>query len=51
MKTRTVLKRAVIYALAAATAGLLLSGCAAPGPDTANGCVGPPGFCTPYFGS
>jgi hypothetical protein len=51
MKARTVLKRSVIYALAAVTAGLLLSGCAAPGPDAANGCVGPPSFCTIYFGS
>jgi hypothetical protein len=51
MKTRSILKRAVLYALAAATAGLLLSGCAAAGPNAANGCVGPPDFCQPYFGS
>lgn len=51
MKTRSFLKRAVLYAVAAATAGLLLSGCAAPNPQASNGCVGPASFCNIYFGS
>jgi hypothetical protein len=51
MKARTALRRSIVYAVAAVTAGLLLSGCATPGPDAANGCVGPPGFCQMYFGS
>jgi hypothetical protein len=51
MKTRTAIRRSVSYALAALAAGLLLSGCATAGPNTADGCVGPPDFCQPYFGS
>jgi hypothetical protein len=51
MKTRSLIKRSVIYAFVAATAGLLLAGCATPGPDTADGCVGPASFCNIYFGS
>jgi hypothetical protein len=51
VKIRTLLKCAVLYALAAATAVLLLSGCATAGPNFSNGCVGPSDFCQPYFGS
>jgi hypothetical protein len=51
MKIRALLKRPILYALAAATAGLMLAGCAAPGPQASNGCVGPASFCNIYFGS
>jgi hypothetical protein len=50
MQVRTVTKQFVIHTIAALVIGLLLSGCATGGPDTPDGCYGPPGFCVPYFG-
>jgi hypothetical protein len=51
MNCRNLIKRAAWYAAAAAAVGVLLSGCAGTPTDAASGCVGPPSFCTPYFGS
>jgi hypothetical protein len=50
MQARTVIKHFVIHTISALVIGLLLSGCATGGPDTPDGCYGPPGFCVPYFG-
>ncbi|AHI64180.1 hypothetical protein NX868_30105 [Burkholderia thailandensis] len=36
---------------AAAAFGALLSGCATPGANQADGCVGPAEYCNVYFGS
>ncbi|MDE1179268.1 hypothetical protein [Paraburkholderia sp.] len=51
MTIRTAIRRSLAYATVALAAGMLLSGCASAGPNTPDGCVGPPSFCTPYFGS
>ena len=51
MKRSKWLERAVIYAATAVSMGLLLAGCALPATGPANGCVGPAGYCNPYFGS
>jgi hypothetical protein len=51
MKCRNWIKRAALYAAAATAVGVLLAGCAGTPTNTANGCVGPPDFCTPFFGS
>lgn len=44
-------RRVFVWGLVAAAMGGALTGCASARPDAANACVGPPGFCQPYFGS
>jgi hypothetical protein len=51
MKRQNWIKRAAIYAATAISMAVLLAACATAGPNTADGCVGPPEFCNPYFGS
>ncbi|MGF6902340.1 hypothetical protein P3T22_003617 [Paraburkholderia sp. GAS348] len=51
MKQRNWLKRIAIYVATAVSTGLLLAACATPGTKPADGCVGPPTYCVPYFGS
>ncbi|PCE25525.1 hypothetical protein BWP39_13435 [Paraburkholderia acidicola] len=48
---RSAIGQSVRYAIAACAVGLLLSGCATGTTHSSNECVGPPDFCTPYFGS
>jgi len=49
MKIHRLIKKAVLYAATLMAAGMLLSACSTTA--TNGGCVGPPDFCRPYFGS
>ena len=50
MKQSKWLKRVGIYVAGAFSMALLLAACSTPGKKPADGCVGPPDYCVPYFG-
>jgi hypothetical protein len=51
VKIRKLITRSACLVAVGMAVGLLLSGCASAGPNGPDGCVGPPDFCQPYFGS
>ena len=49
---KPILKKLIGYSMSAALPAVVLAGCTTiPAAHSPNECVGPPGYCVPYFGS